>query len=381
MFSVADPMYVPISMQHGARAVVLAQVVARIAVWGIAGSNEKGDWTAEAVRGKRVATQVRPMTAYVYAVESIRNILRALAAHCGPCNARSMIWPAIPPLRRRSPRNISIRSSRPSCAPPSIACSPRASSLAPSRSPSRPGIPAVALLLAWQAWTSTFPEHEFFLGSPGGIWREGLAMADSGKLGRAFVVTLMEAVAGFAAGTLLGSATGLLVWLSPAIQRAARYHLAILGSIPLFALGPVFVFWLGTGMSSKIVLSFIACFIVCAAQASAGTAEVSRGSAAAGTALWPDASRTVATDRRTGSVRLGVGGTAAQRRHGHSRRGGRRVHRRARRPGPSDRRRGRLIQRQSDLGGHRRRQPGRPDPACGRYTHRAPRFSVEATSH
>lgn len=74
MFSVADPMYVPISMQHGARAVVLAQVVARIAVWGIAGSNEQGDWTAEAVRGKRVATQVRPMTAYVYAVESIRNL-------------------------------------------------------------------------------------------------------------------------------------------------------------------------------------------------------------------------------------------------------------------------------------------------------------------
>lgn len=138
-------------------------------------------------------------------------------------------------------------------------------------------LPAMALLFAWQAWTSTFPEHEFFLGSPGGIWREAVAMADTGKLGRAFVVTLMEAVAGFAAGTLLGSATGLLVWLSPAIQRAARYHLAILGSIPLFALGPVFVFWLGTGMSSKIVLSFIACFIVCAAQASAGTAEVSRG--------------------------------------------------------------------------------------------------------
>jgi NitT/TauT family transport system substrate-binding protein len=73
-FSQADPMYVPISREQGAKTKVVAQVVARIAVWGVAmdPAIQRMD-DARVLRGKRVSTQVRPMTAYTYTVQLIKD--------------------------------------------------------------------------------------------------------------------------------------------------------------------------------------------------------------------------------------------------------------------------------------------------------------------
>jgi NitT/TauT family transport system substrate-binding protein len=73
-FSIADPMYVPIALQQGGQAKVIGQVVGRIAVWGIASSKTTGGWTTENVKGKRVSTQQKPMTAYVYAIQAIKDL-------------------------------------------------------------------------------------------------------------------------------------------------------------------------------------------------------------------------------------------------------------------------------------------------------------------
>lgn len=73
-FSQADPMYVPISREKGGQTKVVAQVVARIAVWGLTKDPSVLEWTAEAVRGKKISTQVRPMTAYVYAVKAVKDV-------------------------------------------------------------------------------------------------------------------------------------------------------------------------------------------------------------------------------------------------------------------------------------------------------------------
>lgn len=73
-FSQADPMYVPISRQQGSDAIVVAQVVSRIALWGVASDTFQGDFTTENVRGLSIATHPRPMTAYTYAVKALRDI-------------------------------------------------------------------------------------------------------------------------------------------------------------------------------------------------------------------------------------------------------------------------------------------------------------------
>ncbi len=74
-FAQADPMYVPISRQKGAKTKVVAQVVARIAVWGV--TMEPAIQTmdsAKVLKGKKISTHVRPMTAYTYTLELIKDL-------------------------------------------------------------------------------------------------------------------------------------------------------------------------------------------------------------------------------------------------------------------------------------------------------------------
>jgi len=73
-FSQADPMYVPIAREKGGKAKVVAQVVGRIAIYGLAAKGVAPVWSAAAVRGKKISTQQRPMTAYVYTIKAIREL-------------------------------------------------------------------------------------------------------------------------------------------------------------------------------------------------------------------------------------------------------------------------------------------------------------------
>jgi len=67
-FAQADPMYVPISREKGGRTKVVAQVVGRIALWGVARDPSIPDMTGTTLRGKKIATQPRPMSAYTYTI-------------------------------------------------------------------------------------------------------------------------------------------------------------------------------------------------------------------------------------------------------------------------------------------------------------------------
>lgn len=71
-FAVADPMYVPIAQEKGGDARVVAQVVGRIAVWGVVKDSALNIEGPADVRGKRIATHQKPMTAYTYTVKWLR---------------------------------------------------------------------------------------------------------------------------------------------------------------------------------------------------------------------------------------------------------------------------------------------------------------------
>lgn len=73
-FSQADPMYVPIAREKGSDAKVVAQVVARIAVWGVTMDSTVEDMNAETIRGKKIATHPAPMTAYTYTAKLIKDV-------------------------------------------------------------------------------------------------------------------------------------------------------------------------------------------------------------------------------------------------------------------------------------------------------------------
>lgn len=72
-FAVADPMYVPIAQEKGGDARVIAQVVGRIAVWGVVKDSLLNVTSSSDISGKRIATHQKPMTAYTYTVKWLRD--------------------------------------------------------------------------------------------------------------------------------------------------------------------------------------------------------------------------------------------------------------------------------------------------------------------
>jgi len=72
-FAVADPMYVPISQQKGSDTRVIGQIVARIAVWGVAKDRNVPANDSAALKGKKISTHQAPMTAYTYTIKTLRD--------------------------------------------------------------------------------------------------------------------------------------------------------------------------------------------------------------------------------------------------------------------------------------------------------------------
>jgi NitT/TauT family transport system permease protein len=73
-------------------------------------------------------------------------------------------------------------------------------------------------------------------------------------------VTVQEGMAGFLIGATTAFIIGVLIALSPLFSRATYPLIVAFQSMPHSALAPVFIAWLGFGMSSKVALVITSCF-------------------------------------------------------------------------------------------------------------------------
>lgn len=78
-------------------------------------------------------------------------------------------------------------------------------------------------------------------------------------------ITVFETLLGLAAGSLAGSAVGLLLPQMRILSRVFEPFLMVLNGIPVIVIAPLFILWLGLGLLSKIGISiyivFFAMFI------------------------------------------------------------------------------------------------------------------------
>ena len=72
--------------------------------------------------------------------------------------------------------------------------------------------------------------------------------------------TLAEIVLGLTLGTMLGASTALLITASSLLKRWLLPVLVVSQAIPVFALAPVLVLWLGYGMASKVAMAVLIIF-------------------------------------------------------------------------------------------------------------------------
>jgi NitT/TauT family transport system permease protein len=138
-------------------------------------------------------------------------------------------------------------------------------------------LPTIIVVVLWQVGVNHTPSLDFTMGSPAGIAREIGVLLKTGTLFRDFGVTLLETLLGFLAGTVVGTALGLLLWRAKTAYDLLRPYLLALGALPIIALGPMMIFWFGTGMLSKVILGFLATVVVAITQSYSGACEADTG--------------------------------------------------------------------------------------------------------
>lgn len=121
----------------------------------------------------------------------------------------------------------------------------------------RPLIIFIGLLLIWYAVTLT--------GIPNYLLPTPVTVAEAlwkGRdyLGYHFLVTLSEIAMGLFCGLMLGMILALTMMFSPRLQQWLMPVLIISQAIPVFALAPLLVLWLGFGMASKVVMATLIIF-------------------------------------------------------------------------------------------------------------------------
>lgn len=124
-------------------------------------------------------------------------------------------------------------------------------------------VPALVVFVAgiaiWEGAVRGFGIENFLLPPPSDIV-ETLG-SDRGELWSAAFFTFREALAGFAAGCLLGFLAAVLVARWRLLEAAVMPYAIAAGAIPIIAFAPITNNWFGvTGMTSKIVIAAVLCF-------------------------------------------------------------------------------------------------------------------------
>jgi putative hydroxymethylpyrimidine transport system permease protein len=116
----------------------------------------------------------------------------------------------------------------------------------------------LVLLLAWESvvhWSDIPP---YMLPAPSRIsdtlWKRGGLITENA------LVTLAEILLGLASGVTTGVCAALAMSLSPWMRRVVGPVLPIAQAIPVFAVAPLLVTWLGFGLAPKIVMATLIIF-------------------------------------------------------------------------------------------------------------------------
>lgn len=122
----------------------------------------------------------------------------------------------------------------------------------------RPVILAAGLLIIWQLLVTATGVPGFILPGPIPVGRAIVSHWSS--LQHHLLITFTEIILGLVIGTLLGSLCALTMFLSKVIKRWLLPVLVVSQAIPVFALAPILVLWLGYGMASKVAMAVLIIF-------------------------------------------------------------------------------------------------------------------------
>ncbi len=133
-------------------------------------------------------------------------------------------------------------------------------------------VTVAALLLLWQWATAFWAIPKWLLPSPLDV--AAAAWKWKATLLKDIQVTVGETVLGFIVAVLAAIPLAALLVSSRLLWRALYPIMAGLQSIPKNAIAPLLIVWLGTGLSSKVAISFLIAFFPILVNAAAGMSQV-----------------------------------------------------------------------------------------------------------
>lgn len=121
-----------------------------------------------------------------------------------------------------------------------------------------PPLTFVAIVAAWSVAIYVFKIPAYLLPAPGAVFQR--VIVDAAMLWLNAKVTLTEIVLGFGLTVVFAIPLGLLIALSPLSKQTLYPPIMLLQLVPKIAVAPLFLVWLGFGMESKVLLTFLMTF-------------------------------------------------------------------------------------------------------------------------
>ncbi|MEW6287706.1 MAG: ABC transporter permease [Chloroflexota bacterium] len=119
---------------------------------------------------------------------------------------------------------------------------------------------AFAFLLGWHLLTRYSGIPNFILPSPLSVWMRFLKAVSDGSLQRHTWITLTEILLGLLAGVTFATVLGYFLAKSRALEKVLSPYLVASQAIPVIAIAPLLVIWLGDGILSKVVICALIVF-------------------------------------------------------------------------------------------------------------------------
>ena len=119
----------------------------------------------------------------------------------------------------------------------------------------KPSFIILIILTLWQLLITLSSVPPYILPSPASVIQATISHADS--IGEHAIITLIEMTSGLIIGTVLGSSSALLLSYYRPARQWLMPILVISQAIPVFAIAPILVLWLGYGMISKVAMAVL----------------------------------------------------------------------------------------------------------------------------
>jgi len=118
----------------------------------------------------------------------------------------------------------------------------------------------VVLLVLWEAAGRIFHISDLIFPVPSAIAAKLVSLTVSGVIWPHLYATVVEILLGFLFGSAAGLVLGMLVALSPMLERLVYPYIVGLQTLPKVAIAPLFIIWFGYGLTSKVVVTALVCF-------------------------------------------------------------------------------------------------------------------------